>query len=69
MTDQPPAEASDTADAAPPGGRAKELSGRQKAAIALGPFFILWLVWWRVGAGSMSRLGKFEGDSGAVEWL
>ena len=69
MTDQTTAEAIDTADAAPPGGPAKELSGRQKAAIALGPFFILWLVWWRVGAGSMSRLGKFEGDSGAVEWL
>ena len=69
MTDQSTLESIDTPDAAPPGGPARELSGRQKAAIALGPFLILWLIWWRLGAGSMSRLGKFEGDTGALEWL
>ena len=44
MIDQTTAEAIDTADAAPPSGPAKQISGRQKAAVALGPFLILWLV-------------------------
>jgi len=69
MTDQTTSEPIDTSDAASAGGPAKQLSGRQKATIALGPFLILWFAWWRLGSHSISRTGKYEGESAALEWL
>jgi len=69
MTDQTTSEPIDTSDAASVDGPAKQLSGRQKATIALGPFLILWFAWWRLGSHSISRTGKYEGESAALEWL
>ena len=50
MTDQTTAEPLDTSDAASADGPAKQLSSRQKSAIAFGPFLILWFAWWRLGS-------------------
>ena len=69
MTDQTTSEPLDTSDAASADGPAKQLSGRQKAAIAFGPFLILWFTWWRLGSHHITRTGKYEGESAALEWL
>ena len=69
MTDQTTSEPLDTSDAASADGPAKQLSSRQKAAIAFGPFLILWFAWWRLGSHNITRTGKYEGESAALEWL
>ena len=69
MTDQTTAEPLDTSDAASADGPAKQLSSRQKSAIAFGPFLILWFAWWRLGSHHITRTGKYEGESAALEWL
>ena len=69
MTDQTTSEPLDTSDAASADGPAKQLSSRQKATIAFGPFLILWFAWWRLGSHNITRTGKYEGESAALEWL
>ncbi len=69
MTDQTTSEPIDTSDAASVNEQAKQLAGWLKATIALGPFLILWFAWWRLGSHSISRTGKYEGESAALEWL
>ena len=69
MTDQTTSEPLDTSDAASVDGPEKQLSSRQKATIAFGPFLILWFAWWRLGSHNITRTGKYEGESAALEWL
>jgi ABC-type proline/glycine betaine transport system permease subunit len=69
MSDQTVSETIDTSDAAPVDRPKKRLSGLQKTVIALGPFLILWFTWWRLGSQKISRTGKYEGESAALEWL
>jgi len=69
MTDQTTSEPLDTSDAASADGPTKQLSSRQKATIAFGPFLILWFAWWRLGSHNITRTGKYEGESAALEWL
>jgi len=59
----------ETSDAASTGGLAKPLSGRYKAAMVLGPFLTLWVLWRQVGSGLVSTTGKYEGDLAGLEWL
>ena len=69
MTDPTTSEPLDTSDAASADGPAKQLSNRQKATMAFGPFLILWFAWWRLGSHHITRTGKYEGESAALEWL
>ena len=69
MTNPISSEPLDTSDAASADGPAKRLSGRHKTAMAFGPFLILWFAWWRLGSHHITRTGKYEGESAALEWL
>ena len=59
----------DTSDAASADGSAKLLSGRYKAAMVVGPFLVLWLLWRQLGSASVSVTGKYEGEVAGLEWL
>ncbi len=55
----------DTNDAASADGPAKQMSGRVRTAIVIGPFLLLWLAWWRLGDIFLHR-GQ---ESRVTEWL
>ena len=59
----------DTSDAASADSSAKLLSGRYKAAMVVGPFLVLWLLWRQLGSASVSVTGKYEGEVAGLEWL
>ena len=55
----------DTSDAASADGPEQGMSGRVKAAITLGPFIVLWAIWWRLGDIFLHR----DEDARITEWL